>query len=129
MNIVFTFWLVQIFRQGGLGIANTMSAAFNVYLLLHALRRKLPKLELAELRRSVLAMLPAVMLAGLVAWGSASSWERLAGHETLAHRVAAVFVPMTLGALAYFCTTWWAKITQAREVLGLIAQRFRRTQA
>ncbi len=128
LNIVFPFWLVQIYRQGGLGLANTMSAAFNVYLLGHALRRKLPQLDLAELRRGVLAMLPAVALAGLVAWAGGWLWERLAGHETLARRIGAVFVPMTASALAYFGATWWARIAQAREVLGLVLRRFDRTK-
>src|SRR5206468_7322715 len=45
LNLVFALWLVLSFhpgyRQGGLGIANTLTAACNVGLLLYALHRKL----------------------------------------------------------------------------------------
>ena len=50
LNLVFALWLITSLRQGGLGIANTLSACLNVGLLLHALRRKLHTLDLAKLR-------------------------------------------------------------------------------
>ena len=48
LNLVFALWLILPLRQGGLGIANTLTAAWNVGLLLYALRRKLARLDLAE---------------------------------------------------------------------------------
>ena len=47
LNLVFALWLILPFRQGGLGIANSLTSACNVGLLLYALRRKLSRLDLS----------------------------------------------------------------------------------
>src|SRR5437773_11722626 len=47
LNLVFALWLILPLRQGGLGIANMLSAARNVGPLLYALPRKLARLGLA----------------------------------------------------------------------------------
>jgi len=62
-------------QAAGLALANTMSSVFNVGLLLYALRRKLGRLELGEIRRHLGALLGAAVLAtlvlcfGLACWG------------------------------------------------------------
>src|SRR6185369_4438824 len=51
MNALFTLALVFPFRQGGLGIANTLSSVINVCLLGFALRKKIARLDLRRLLR------------------------------------------------------------------------------
>ena len=53
LNLALALALVWHFKQGGLGIANTLTSLVNVTLLAHALRRKLKTLDMAALRRPV----------------------------------------------------------------------------
>src|SRR5438093_11960295 len=70
LNLVFARWLIITFhpgfRQGGLGIANTLTAACNVGLLLYALRRKLSRLDLSPLIQTLPAKLGAAIVSGLL---------------------------------------------------------------
>src|SRR6185503_9011527 len=50
INLAFAIALVWRFREVGLGLANTISSIFNAGLLLFALRKKLARLEMADLR-------------------------------------------------------------------------------
>ena len=80
-------------RQGGLGIANTITSICNVWLLLYALRKKMGKLEMESLRATFLPLAVAGILAGLVAWAGWRFWENSLGHKTIALKIGAVFVP------------------------------------
>jgi putative peptidoglycan lipid II flippase len=127
LNVVFTLFLVPAFRQGGMGIANTMTSCFNVYLLLHALRRKMPKLELAPLQRTAAALLPIAAAAGALAWGVATVWERSLGSAAVAARLGAVLVPMALATAVYGGVSCWVRVPEARDLLGLVLRRWQRT--
>lgn len=126
MNIVFTLWLIGPYRQGGMGIANTMSALFNVYLLIYALRRKLKFLNLAGLVKPMLQMIAAGVLAGEAAWLITKAWNKHIGYESLPERLGAVFVPMAIACAVYGLTLAWLKIPQAQEFVQLMLQRARR---
>ena len=62
LNLLLAVSLVWHYKQGGLGIANTVTSLVNVALLAYALRRKLKTLNMASLRMPVLSLL---VLAGL----------------------------------------------------------------
>ncbi len=126
LNVVFTFWLIFPLRQGGMGIANTMSALFNVYFLFYALRRKLKFLSLSSLLRPGLNMLGAGLFAGQVAWLGAHFWDRWIGQTGLMERAGAVFVPMALASLVYGLVLLWLKTPQAQEFFELLRQRLGR---
>jgi putative peptidoglycan lipid II flippase len=123
MNVVFTILLIGPLAQGGLGIANSLSALCNVALLLYALRRKLKFLQLDAFRRDALTMAGAAVLAGQVAWLSSRGWEKWVGHAALAEKFGAVFVPMAAAAVVYGLALFWLQVPQAREVLILIGRR------
>jgi len=129
LNAICALWLVFPYRQGGLGMANTLSASVNVWLLFHALRRKLKKLELASLRRSLLLMLGAAVLAAVAAWSLSRAWEQWLGHATLALKTGAVFVPMAAAGLLYWGTTFWLKVGPAIEIFNLLTQKLRTMRA
>ena len=123
LNLVFALWLILPFRQGGLGIANTLTAAWNVGLLLYALRRKLARLDLAPLLQALPAKLGAAIVAGAAAWVAGHFWERSLGHDGLAIRLGAVFVPMTLAGLIYWAITFYLRVPAAQEIAALVWQK------
>ena len=126
LNAIFSFWLIGTFEAAGLGVANTMSAVFNVWLLFYALRRKMSRLNLTSLRQSVFFMIGAAALCGETAWLLSRGWEKWLGHEDLATKLGAVFIPAAGAGLVYFAATLWLKIEPALEVVNLIRQRLRK---
>jgi putative peptidoglycan lipid II flippase len=125
LNLVLALFLVWPFRQGGLGLANTVSSACNLAFLLYALRRKLGKLEMDELRPTLLPQVFAAVLAGGIAWWASHAWNLKVGHETLPQKLGAVFVPGALASLAYWGVALWAKIPAAHEITALLFRPFR----
>ena len=107
INLVLAVGLAQWFRQGGLGMANTLSSALNCGLLFYALRRKLKTLELAPLRASLAGLAAAGFAAGVVTWMIGSTWEQALGHGTVVLQLGAVFVPAGGGGglrvIAWIC--------------------------
>lgn len=125
VNLVFALWLIVPFRQGGLGIANTLTAGCNVGLLLYALRRKLARLELAPLIRVLPAMLGSAVVAAVTAWAIAHYWERSLGHDELPARLGAVFAPMAVAGLVYWGITCYLQVPAAKEIASVFLQRLR----
>jgi putative peptidoglycan lipid II flippase len=126
LNLVLAVWLVQQYREAGLGIANTTSACGNVGLLLYALRRKLTRLDLDLFRRTLLMLGLAAVLAGVVAGALSWVWNKQLGNATLALKFGAVFVPATLAGLVYWLTALSLKVPAAQEITHLVLRRFGR---
>jgi putative peptidoglycan lipid II flippase len=126
LNLVVAALLVVPLRQAGLGLANTISAGVNVWLLLRALRLKMPKFDLAPLGRLLATMLAITVLAGLTAWGAHYLCHRAWGHATLLRKAGDVFVPMALATAVYGGLALWARVPQAHEFGELVLRRFRR---
>jgi putative peptidoglycan lipid II flippase len=124
LNLILALWMVRRFRESGLGVANTLSAVFNVWLLLYALRRKLSRFELADLKGTLLALLAAAVLAGEAAFLLNRFWEQQVGHAALGHKLGAVFVPMAAAGLLYWAVAFWLKVPAARDILALARQRW-----
>src|SRR5438552_4982445 len=124
LNLVFALWLIAPLRQGGLGIANTLTSAWNVGLLLFALRRKLARLDLEALVQALPAKLGSAIVAGGAAWAAGHYWQRSLGHDGLPVRLGAVFVPMTLAGLIYWGTTFCLRVPAAQEIAALVLQKF-----
>jgi putative peptidoglycan lipid II flippase len=126
LNLLFAVCLVVPYRQGGLGVANTLSSTFNLALLLYALRRKLGRLEFGELRQALITIAGAALLSGLVAWLLAQGWDREFGHGLFWHKLGHVFVPATLTGLLYLAVTNWLKVSYAKDVAHLVLGRLTR---
>lgn len=126
VNLVLAITLAQWFRQGGLGMANTISSAINCGLLLHALRRKLKTLDLAPLRASLAGLAAGGVAAGVVTWLAWGGWERSLGHGTLPLKLGAVFVPAGAAALVYGLVTLACRVPAITEMTELALTRFRR---
>jgi len=123
LNLLLSGMLVWRFKQGGLGIANTATSLLNVWLLTHALRRKLKTLELRSLRATWLPLALAGTLGGVVAWFGWRLWEQSLGHDSLALKIGAVFAPAAAAGLVYFVTTLALKVPTAKELCALLCQR------
>jgi putative peptidoglycan lipid II flippase len=126
VNMALAVSLVNPLRQGGLGIANSVSAICNATILLVSLRRKLGGLEMATLRQFILRMVAAVLVAGVVAWSLSRWWTGAIGHVGLWRQLGDVFVPMTAASLVYWLLTLWLKVPPAIETKNFLFQKLRR---
>jgi putative peptidoglycan lipid II flippase len=127
LNLLLAAALVIPLQQGGLGIANTITSVCNAGLLLFALRKKIARLEMAPLRATFLPLAVAGLLAGLVAWQGWRLWESWLGHETLALKIGAVFVPAGAAGLVYGILALVFKIPAAHEMANLVFGKFRKS--
>jgi putative peptidoglycan lipid II flippase len=123
INLLLAVLFIVPLRQGGLGLANTLSAVLNVWLLGFALRKKLARLELTALKADVLKMVVATAFSGGIAWLAFVLWNRQLGHASLVMRIGEVFVPLTLAGLGYFAAAFAWKLPQAREFLGALNRK------
>jgi putative peptidoglycan lipid II flippase len=126
LNLLLAVALVWQFKQGGLGIANTLTSLVNVGLLTYALRRKLKTLNMASLRKPVLQLVLLAVIAGAVAFGGWRWWEKSLGHTSLALKIGAVFVPAGIAGLIYWLTALALKIPAAQEMTAFALAKFTR---
>jgi putative peptidoglycan lipid II flippase len=126
LNFVLAALLVGPLRQGGLGVANTVTSVGNVALLLFALRKKLGRLEMEPVRDTLLPLALATLLAGVIAWCGWHRWEQSLGHGTIALKIGAVFVPAILAGLVYVLVALWLKIPAAQEMTRFALAKFKR---
>jgi putative peptidoglycan lipid II flippase len=126
VNFLIASLLVEPLRQGGLGLANTVTSVCNVWLLVFALRRKLGKLEMEPLRATFLPLAIGGILAGVVAWFGWQFWESRIGHASLALKIGAVFVPAGMAAVIYWLNALAFKVPAAKEMVDFALARFKR---
>jgi putative peptidoglycan lipid II flippase len=125
INLLFATVFLFAFHlgAGALGLANTLSAACNLFLLIFALRKKLRTLEMKETVAQLPSLATAGLAAALVAWRGRLLWQNYFGHASLLPRLGEVFLPMTAATAIYFALSWWMNISSAREMIGLVAAR------
>jgi putative peptidoglycan lipid II flippase len=126
VNLILSAILIGPLRQGGLGIANTLTSACNVGLLLFALRKKLARLELDSLRKTLWPLAFTGIIAGLIAWFAWRLWENKLGHETIALKIGAVFVPAGIAGGIYLLIALACKIPAAKEMIEFALAKFKR---
>ena len=126
VNLILSAAFIGPWRQGGLGIANTITSICNVTLLTFALRKKMGKLEMESLRATFPPLFIGAVLAGLIAWGGWRLWEQNLGHHNLALKIGAVFVPAIAAGIVYWAVGIVAKIPAAQEIVSFVFARFAR---
>lgn len=127
LNLLIAAALIVPMQQGGLGIANTITSICNLGLLSFALRKKLGKLEMEDLRATFTPLIIAGVLAGLIAWGGWWLWEHLLGHHNLALKIGAVFGPAIAASIIYWFVGIMADIPASHEILRFIFAKVART--
>jgi putative peptidoglycan lipid II flippase len=128
VNFLAACALIAPLREGGAGIANTLTSSLNAGLLLFALRKKLGKLEMQSLRDAIRPLALAALLAGVIAWGGWKFWEQSLGHATLALKLGAVFAPAGIAGLVYWLAALACKIPAAKEMAEFALARFKKTR-
>jgi putative peptidoglycan lipid II flippase len=123
LNALLTLPLVWMFKQAGMGIANSTTGFINVGLLTFALRKKLSRLEMAGLRKHTLAFVVCALAAGATAWASQWFWEHHHGHQTLLRQLVHVFAPMLLATAVYFGVAVAFRVPYAHDFLKLVRKR------
>ncbi len=126
VNLLLASELILPLKQGGLGIANTVTSILNVALLFFALRKKLGKLEMQTLRDTVRPLTLAALLACVAAWCGWMHWEEWFGHETLALKIGAVFVPAGIAGGIYWLLALLCKIPAAKDMTDFALTKFKR---
>ena len=126
LNLMLAAILIVPLKQGGLGIANTVTSVCNVTLLLFALRKKLGKLEMESLRSTVRPLTLTALLACVAAWCMWMHWEQWLGHATLLLKIGAVFVPAALAGGIYWFIALQLKIPAAKEMTAFALTKFKR---
>lgn len=120
INLFFSIWLVQPFREAGLGVANSMTSWLNTALLLFALRKKLKTLGIGAFLKSLQIVVPASIFAGFICAVAYGLWSRHFGSGTLILKIGAVLVPGGIGGLVYLAITYFGKVPAARDILGML---------
>ena len=123
LNLVLSVLLVFPFRQGGFGLANTITSTLNCLMLLYALRKKLVRLDLEPLMTKLWPMFTGALVAAILAWISNAACERWMGHASLLTKLGAVFAPGIIAAIAYGLIVLLAKTPPALEMRELIRQK------
>jgi putative peptidoglycan lipid II flippase len=120
VNLLISLLLVGPLRQAGLGVANSVTSCLNLWLLLHAMRKKLKRLDFEPLRPGLIALCGAAVVAGLVAWFGAGAWESSLGYATLPLKLGHLLVPAILAGGVYWLLALWLKVPEAKEVAKLV---------
>jgi putative peptidoglycan lipid II flippase len=126
VNFLAACLLMAPLKERGPGIANTCTSALNVALLLFALRKKLGRIDMAPLRHTFQALVPATLAAGFIAWVGWRWWESTIGHGTLAQKLGAVFVPAGIAGVFYWSAAMICRVPAAREMTDFALAKFRR---
>jgi putative peptidoglycan lipid II flippase len=124
LNLIVAACLIVKFKQGGLGMANTITSVCNVSLLTFALRKKLGKLDMEPLRATFAPLIIAGVLAGLIAWGGWRLWEQRLGHHNLALKIGAVFGPAIVAGAVYWIVGIATKVPAAHEIVDFVFAKF-----
>jgi putative peptidoglycan lipid II flippase len=124
VNLGFAVLLIPTLHQGGMGLANSLSATINSGLLFYAFKKKQPKFEIREWLPNLGWISLAAGFAGVTAYGSFMGLDAAFGHEHLGTRALGVFVPMTLAGTVYFGIAWFLRLPQAHEIVSLVTSRF-----
>jgi putative peptidoglycan lipid II flippase len=117
--------LLKPLHEGGPGIANTMTSALNAGLLVFALRKKLGRLEMEPLQKTLLPLGILGVLAGLIAWNIEWFWKFKLGHSTLALQLGDVFVPAAIAGALYWLFALAFKIPAAKELVDFALAKFK----
>jgi hypothetical protein len=83
---------------------------------------------MTEVVHTLLVLVPAAVLAGVIAGVTYWLWDRSLGHVTLPSKLGGVFVPGGLAVLVYWLVALWAKVPAAHDMAELLFKRFRRTR-
>ena len=126
VNLAAGLLLMRVMGHAGLALALTIASVFNAVVLTLLLARRLGRLDVAVIWRTLLRMLPGlammafivILLIGQVDWLTPGPFG--ARSVLLGSAVAA-------GGLVYVASLWVFGVTEMRQAWALVADRFARS--
>lgn len=112
----------------GLAAGHAIAYVFAVVIQARVLSRRIGGLDARRVTNSALRIGAAAALMGLVVWVALEGVTRAVNEDTLVGQAIAVFVPVTVGALAYVGLAQVFKVPELDYVRGLLGRRLRRAQ-
>jgi len=119
LNLILMRWL----KEGGLALATSIAGILELGLLVFFLRRKIGMVDGPRILATILKVLVAGLLMGLVATGVLQwvlgSW----GGEALSLKMAAVFFPLIAGVISFVGLAWLFRLQELRDLLTGLRKR------
>ena len=112
----------------GLAAGHAIAYVFAVTLQARVLSRRIGGLDGARVTHSALRIAVAAAAMGLLVWLSLEGVLRLVDEDSFAGQAAAVFLPVTVGAVAYLGLAHALKVPELDYVRGLVRRRGRGAQ-
>ncbi len=126
LNLVFTISaLFALGNAGSLGLANSLSAFFHVWLLIHAFKLKLKDFDAKRLTDQLHPILLAVILSGLSAAITLKLFQASFSMESFMARVTCVFLPALVSLSIYLALGGALKVRSALEILQLFEKKWK----
>jgi len=121
-NLVVSLALYRPFGIAGIVVGTAASSAATTVLLARLARRELDGLEGRETIAAAIATLSAAAVLGAITWLVWAALDAVFG-RSLVGQMIAVGGGLTVGALAYARAVLWLQITEAQQVVRLVARR------
>ena len=115
-NILFSLCLMWPLKEGGLALANSLSAIFNATVLFILLRRRVGSLHGGTLAAAALRVALSALIMAAACWGSYHWLSGRLAPTTLAHNLALTFGPITVGLAVYFAAAFLLAREEVRAI-------------
>jgi len=117
MNVIFSLFLMWPLKEGGLALANSLSAMFNAAVLFILLRRRVGMLHGSALAATAARIALAALIMAAACWGTHHWLAGWLSPATLMHNLALVFGPIAVGVAVYFAAAF---LLAREEVLAIL---------
>jgi putative peptidoglycan lipid II flippase len=125
LNLAFSLLLIHPLRHGGLALANSIAATFNVVVLFWFLIRKDTGLSFGAIKNFLFGIVIAALVMGLVLEGSDAVLALFLQHGTLALAVR-LFLDFLAGAAVFAVACWFLKLDEFLYLANLGITMFKR---
>ena len=117
VNIAFALCLMWPLREGGLALANSLSAAVNATALFVLLRRNIGSLHGRELASAAGRIVLAALIMAAACWATHGWLAARLTPDTLPHNLALALVPVAVGVAVYFAAAFVLAGEELRAIL------------
>jgi putative peptidoglycan lipid II flippase len=107
----------------GLALSIAMVAIVNSILLFIFMRRKLGHIEGRQLITTLVKVVLAAGVMGLVCWLLSQHLEKLLGNETLTARLLDVGVSIGVSMVVFYLVAYWLKIEELDRITNLLSRK------
>jgi putative peptidoglycan lipid II flippase len=125
-NILLSVMLIQTpLQHGGLALANSLAAALNITLLTRRLRKKIGRMDGRRIFMSLLKIVPASVLMGVIGWWVARNpmWES-PGNTLI--KIQWLGGAMAVSVLFYVVAMWAMRSEELTFLWGMVRRKGRR---